>query len=283
QDGYTPLHFAAENNSVRCLEALIKAGANINAREKKNGYTPLHIAAARGSTECLQNLLEFDGVDISRALHCAAATGNAGAVKALMAFPGIQVNEKDNNGDTAFHLAVRNGKTENAKVLLGIDRTLGFAALYSTDRKFVKLLLVNDRSFWLEALKALHCASSSGDTEFVKLLLAIDRSLAEYSDHNGWTALQFAADNGCIDTANALLGCWRTRNQLKNLNKKNIDGDTALHLAAHGGYPEIVKAFLAIPGIRVNDKNNTGCTALDLATSNGHTVCKELLEEQDRS
>jgi ankyrin repeat protein len=44
----TPLHDAARSGTPANIAALVKAGADINARDK-NGMAPLHVAAARGT------------------------------------------------------------------------------------------------------------------------------------------------------------------------------------------------------------------------------------------
>lgn len=78
----TPLHMAAGNTSVECLQLLIKTGANVNAKNEM-GCTPLHGAAecnssdrARGwyskssrSRECLRILLEA-GADVNAKSKC---------------------------------------------------------------------------------------------------------------------------------------------------------------------------------------------------------------------
>ncbi len=53
---YTPTHLAAELGHSGCLEALIEAGTDVNAKDI-NGNTPLHLAAARAQVACMQILL----------------------------------------------------------------------------------------------------------------------------------------------------------------------------------------------------------------------------------
>ncbi len=54
--GETALHFAAEHGDLKFLNALIKAGANLNSTEK-NGYSPLTFANAEKKTECVRALI----------------------------------------------------------------------------------------------------------------------------------------------------------------------------------------------------------------------------------
>ena len=56
QDGWTPLHEAAERGSKAIAELLLKAGADVNAKEK-NGMTPLHLAVSRDQRELVELLL----------------------------------------------------------------------------------------------------------------------------------------------------------------------------------------------------------------------------------
>ncbi len=55
--GYTPLHWACNNNHLRSAELLIKFGA-IVAAKAKNGYTPLHCACYYSSIGIAKLLLE---------------------------------------------------------------------------------------------------------------------------------------------------------------------------------------------------------------------------------
>ncbi len=84
-DGVTPLKVAAANN-YSVLEALIKSGADINAKSN-NGGTPLM-----------------------------SAIGSASAMKLLIAH-GADVNAKNNDGWTPLELALLNGCPEIIRLL----------------------------------------------------------------------------------------------------------------------------------------------------------------------
>jgi hypothetical protein len=62
-DGATPLHFAAANNSAsEAVSQLLKAGAKANARDK-DGRTPLHLAAQNNANPEMTELLLEAGAD----------------------------------------------------------------------------------------------------------------------------------------------------------------------------------------------------------------------------
>lgn len=53
---YTPLHAAAASGNIECMRTLIKAGADIEA---KNAYgnTPLHIACLNGYSQAVTEFI----------------------------------------------------------------------------------------------------------------------------------------------------------------------------------------------------------------------------------
>jgi ankyrin repeat protein len=54
--GRTPLHYAAMNDEVGTVEALITGGAAVDAKDKQ-GFTPLHLAAQQFSVAAALALL----------------------------------------------------------------------------------------------------------------------------------------------------------------------------------------------------------------------------------
>jgi cytohesin len=55
--GYTPLLRAAKYRTKEVVEALLEAGALVDAKEKEEGQTPLHFAARRGNLEIAEALI----------------------------------------------------------------------------------------------------------------------------------------------------------------------------------------------------------------------------------
>ena len=58
--GATPLHLASHVGNKAACKALIRGGAAVSGEKSlmKGGYSPLHAAAANGSMECLQDLID---------------------------------------------------------------------------------------------------------------------------------------------------------------------------------------------------------------------------------
>lgn len=57
EDGWTLLHFAAAEGSVKCLRVLVQRGADVTKEEVRK-WTPLHYAAAWGHAKCVKVCVE---------------------------------------------------------------------------------------------------------------------------------------------------------------------------------------------------------------------------------
>ncbi|CAM9265297.1 unnamed protein product [Chrysoparadoxa australica] len=57
-DNFTPLHFASQGGHSECCEALLDAGAKINAVVSKGNKTALMLAASKGHVDTVKLLLE---------------------------------------------------------------------------------------------------------------------------------------------------------------------------------------------------------------------------------
>lgn len=172
-DGFTPLHFSAINGNIAATQALISAGADLNAQasEKKRRWTPIHYAAKFGHVEIVEALINGGlnkeirtGFGLSP-LVVAAEFGQLKVVEFMLeigADKNVQTIE-DNHKMTALHYAVIGDFTDvviallNAKADKEKETTFGLTALeFAAKNNFseiVVLLMSYGAKKWDEALK----------------------------------------------------------------------------------------------------------------------------------
>ncbi|PSS05728.1 Protein ACCELERATED CELL DEATH like [Actinidia chinensis var. chinensis] len=140
EDGETPLHCAASigyNEGVRYL--LEKFSEFCLLERDDNGFLPIHTASERGHVDIVQKLLQYypDGGELmtkegENILHIAAKNGKNNVVNHILRTPELTklLNEKDDHGNTALHLATMHWRPKVVSSL--------------TWDKRIKLGLVND-------------------------------------------------------------------------------------------------------------------------------------------
>jgi cytohesin len=121
--GTTPLHWAVYNGDVAQVDKLLRAHADVNARNRF-GSTPLYEAALAGNTGLIRKLLKA-GADANTAndggmtpLMIIARTANVEAAAALIK-AGANVNARETSrGQTALILAAAQGQADIVRVLM---------------------------------------------------------------------------------------------------------------------------------------------------------------------
>lgn len=121
--GCTALHYAAELGNVAICQALIEAGADLNAANRF-AHTPLHNASREGKVETV-NLLLQRGADTSghekqdgSPLNWAIREKHLAVVKALIA-AGAPTQSVDKEGRSALQVAEIYGTPEIVGILGG--------------------------------------------------------------------------------------------------------------------------------------------------------------------
>ena len=114
-------------------------------------------------------------------------------------------------------------------------------------------------------------AVNEKDVDLVKRLLA-NGADAQATNINGQTALMIAAENGNEKLAELLL-------PKSNAKANNKYGDTALMIAAYYYYGNKRVVELLLPKSDAKATDNHGLTALDYAKSYGHKQIVRLLQQ----
>ncbi|PYR99773.1 MAG: hypothetical protein DMG16_17120 [Acidobacteria bacterium] len=225
-DGTTALHWASYRDDLESADLLIRAGANVNARNDL-GATPLWAACQNGSEPMVRRLLSA-GANPNASLllgetpvMVASRSGNP-AVVDLLASKGANVNARGARGQTPLMWAVAEKHPEVIKVLLA----------HGAD--------IHARS---DTWKEVMAVSPHGYLDYNRPI-----------PHGNDTALMFAARDGDLASAQLLVAAGA------NVNDEDAWGVSAVVLAAHSGFTDVVE-FLLEKGANPNS-GKAGFTAL---------------------
>jgi len=242
-DGMTALHWAASHGDLELSKMLLVAGANIRATTRINGYTPLFLAAREGNAAIVSALLDA-GADPkavsatgSTPLMLAAGAGNVDAVQRLLD-AGAEIDGKESaRGQTALMFAAAYNRVDV------IDLLARRGADVRMTSKVVDLF---------ELTRDAKPAPSAP-------IPGIDRAY-NYTEligyMGGMTPLLFAAREGHLDAATALLAAGADVNQ-----PRAGDQTTPLLMASLNGHFDLGKLFLE-RGADPNLAGDNGATAL---------------------
>jgi ankyrin len=209
-DGTTALHWASYRDDLESADLLIRAGAKVNAANDL-GATALWTASLNGSEAMVRRLLQA-GANPDLALLAgetpvmvASRSGKADVVEQLLA-KGANANARAARGQTALMWAVAQKHPAVVKVLLAHG-----ADVRARSDTWTQVMAVPPHG-----------------------LLEYNRSIP----HGGDTPLMFAARVGDLDSAKLLVTAGA------NVNDADAWGVSAMVLAAHSGYRELVVYLL---------------------------------------
>ena len=233
-DGTTPLHWAVHNTDLEAADQLIRAGANVSAKNDY-GVTPMSEAALIGNPAMIERLLSAGadanspGADGQTPLMVVARTGNVEAARLLLSH-GANVNAKESyHGQTALMWAVAEGQPAMVKELIAHGADLN---------------------------------ARSNVNNWERDVTAEPRR--KYMPRGGWTPLLFAAREGCLECTKVLVDAGA------NKNLQDPDGVSPMMTAIVNGHYDVA-AYLIEKGADINLPDNWGRAAL-WASVDMHTM-----------
>ncbi|XP_062539583.1 transient receptor potential channel pyrexia [Armigeres subalbatus] len=193
---HSALHYAVQRNSKQCVEFLLKNGANPNTPQVYT-QTPLHVAAANGFVECMDLLLNYGADARSQygqkkitSLHLAASENYLECVKLLIA-AGADIDARNRDQQTPLHLACLSQCHETVTYL--ITHNADVHAIYRDGRTALHASIVKESRFWdctLSLLKAKVDVNKADNFGYTPLHIA---ALNEFSSCT-FMLIEYGAD-----------------------------------------------------------------------------------------
>ncbi|BBN00251.1 E3 ubiquitin-protein ligase KEG [Marchantia polymorpha subsp. ruderalis] len=267
KDGDTPIVFAVASGTPECLKALIKKGADVNARLKDGmGPAVAHVCAFHGQPDCMRELL----------------------------LAGANPNSVDDEGETVLHRAVTKRHTDCAIVILenggcgsmGIRNAKDLTPLHlctatanvAVVKKWVEIATKEQIETAIEVVSSVGTA--------LVMAAALKKAHGEVPVSLRMSQIANTLSHSPLKISWSLLGA-EARDLVKILlaagaNPTAMDtqrGQTALHAAAIANDVEMVKIILEA-GVDVDARDIHTTTPLHVALARGSKACVGLLLER---
>ena len=240
----TALHIAVNSGSVKMLEILLNKGADVNGANEQN-HTPLILAIQKGNSSVATILLKNNAKFENNILHQLMEQNldiESDILNILVQY-GLNINQKDENDQTALNKAVKKNDIQASKILLENGANLENIALH----KFVQ----------------------DNNLEMLQLLTKYDIDV-DIENEDGDTALQLATSNYTPQIIESLLK-----------NGANTKG-VSLHLFVEKNDIKMIDLLLH-SGVDINKKDENDQTALNKAVNKNDIQISEILLEQGAS
>ncbi|KAG1954633.1 poly [ADP-ribose] polymerase tankyrase-2-like isoform X1 [Pimephales promelas] len=242
----TPLHLAAGYNRVKTVQLLLQHGADVHAKDKGD-LVPLHNACSYGHYEVAELLVKH-GACVSATdlwqftpLHEAASKNRVEVCSLLLSY-GADPTFLNCHNKSAIDLASNTLLKERLAYEFR-GHALLQAAREADMARFKKHLSVETINFKhpLTQETALHCASTSPYPKRKQICELLLRKGANVNEKNKdfLTPLHLAAEKSHNDIIEVLVKHEAKVNAVDNL------GQTALHLAAHRGHLQTCHMLLS--------------------------------------
>ncbi|CAG9762790.1 unnamed protein product [Ceutorhynchus assimilis] len=245
--------------------------------------------SARALDESMNINLKEEESSIKTSLIGETTTENADLTVLFQSLIVTELNAVDKEGNTQLHLAARDGKTEIVESIFvhGVKKDVrnnrGLTALHLAAQMghsaIVNMLLENGFSVdgtQINQLTPLHYASSNhDDVHLIEILLKFDAEI-ERKNIFGRTALHLASQNGHSTVVNLLL------KNGANVNARDNHGETPMHKSISKNKQEIVSILLQ-HGALLNIKNYQQENALDTARSCNFPEIIQILVKHDEN
>jgi ankyrin repeat protein len=256
--GHTALIMAVKSSATDCVKALLAAGAGVNAATN-SGYTALHLAE---DLEIARFLLEAGAEDIviaapfgNTALTCACKNNRIDIVKLLLEH-NFDINRFV--GSTPLAAAAYGGHVDVMRLLLEANPAAdvnmrcssGDTALIraaADQPASLKLLLDVGADTRLTDALGRTALMKAACEESVRLIVDVDPEIVNQRDNKGRTAIaHFCSSINRLSILDEYLKCAKEHNVVVDVNNKDINGDTAIHVATMAGNEKAVEHLLSM-------------------------------------
>ncbi|KAL5570125.1 hypothetical protein UlMin_026700 [Ulmus minor] len=257
--GDSPLFTAADKKFYRIARRILETFPYCSC-SGRNGMTVMHAATLRLFTfkklrrteplwvQCISVIIAKLLIGFRNRCGIVSSNKEEAFVKHVLKVCGPKILERqDDRGWTPLHYAAHIGNEEVIKLFLETNHYLAYK-LTKTD-----------------AMSALHISVRNGCRNGVLMEKCPD--LCEFLDNRGRTVLHVAVEMGDKDWVAALLN-EKAFGDL--INDKDIEGNTALHLAAIYGRYRILTRLAKDRRIDKETTNKAGMTVMDIIKSSTH-------------
>ncbi|XP_063965477.1 E3 ubiquitin-protein ligase MIB2-like isoform X1 [Lytechinus pictus] len=278
--------FTDQRSNVKIHEVSMRVGLE----KSKDQSEDIAIAAAQGNEKNVREILRRrpewvnSTCDDKSPLQLAVYGGFLDVAKLLIA-AGADLDATDDDGDTALMFSVYGNHPEIVKFLLQKEANVNIvnnerrSALHqAVTRSYIeciKILLDYNINLNIQdnfGDTALHDAISGQSKSILSLLLTKGGINFRLSNKREFNTLQWAAMKGNINAVTKILAIEK---ELAGI--RNIDGQTALHIAARNNFEDIVRILIVQGECSVDEYTVDKQTPLLLAVGAGHVETVEVL------